>query len=120
MRVSHPAARGGGVSLRPERHVLVCTRVRAAETGMPSCRPNGGDHVLAALLEERNRRGLVRSVYVTETGCLGVCPEKGSTVVVYPEGVWYVGVTPGDVAEIVSEHLCHGRIVDRLRDSRFL
>jgi (2Fe-2S) ferredoxin len=36
-------------------------------------------------------------------------------VVVYPEAVWYGGVTEADVDAIVDEHLVAGRPVDRLR-----
>ena len=71
------------------------------------------------MTEERATRGLVREVFITETRCLGVCPERGTTVVVYPESVWYAGVTPPDVAEIVERHLVGGRPVERLRDRRF-
>ncbi len=35
-------------------------------------------------------------------------------VVVYPDAVWYWGVEPGDVEEIVREHLVAGRPVERL------
>jgi (2Fe-2S) ferredoxin len=35
-------------------------------------------------------------------------------MVVYPEGVWYGGVSPTDVPEIVESHLLHGRPVERL------
>jgi (2Fe-2S) ferredoxin len=37
-------------------------------------------------------------------GCLDQC-ERGVTVVVYPEQVWYGGVKPEDVPEIVESHL---------------
>ena len=40
---------------------------------------------------------------------------KGPTIVVYPEAVWYVGVTPADVPEIVEQHMSGGRPVERLR-----
>ncbi len=36
-------------------------------------------------------------------------------MVVYPDGVWYGGVTLDDVAEIVERHLAAGQPVDRLR-----
>jgi (2Fe-2S) ferredoxin len=36
-------------------------------------------------------------------------------VVVYPEGVWYGGVTAADVPEIVESHLVNGKPVERLR-----
>ena len=37
------------------------------------------------------------------------------TIVVYPEAVWYGGVTLADVDEIFNEHVLHGRPVERLR-----
>jgi (2Fe-2S) ferredoxin len=36
-------------------------------------------------------------------------------VVVYPESVWYVGLTAADVPEIVERHLVGGSPVARLR-----
>jgi (2Fe-2S) ferredoxin len=40
-------------------------------------------------------------------------------VVVYPEGTWYVGVHPEDVAEIVEQHLVGGTPVTRLLAGSF-
>ena len=49
-----------------------------------------------------------------KSGCLDQC-EHGPTVVVYPDAVWYGGVTEADVAEIVERHLVGGEPVERLR-----
>ena len=76
--------------------------------------------MLEAFLRERAASGLYRAVYVTQSLCLGVCPQPGSTVVVYPDGTWYVGVHESDVAEIFASHLIGGRPVERLIDPRYV
>jgi (2Fe-2S) ferredoxin len=67
----------------------------------------------------RAARGLYREIFVTDSACLGVCPEAGATLVVYPEGVWYVSVRPADAREIFEQHLVLGKPVARLLDPRF-
>jgi len=39
-------------------------------------------------------------------------------MVVYPEGVWYSGVQPGDAEEIVREHFGRGKVVERLSSGK--
>jgi len=59
-------------------------------------------------------RSLMGKVVVTPTDCLGPC-QMGPTVVVYPDGVWYKGVTEADVPVILDEHIGTGTPVERLR-----
>jgi (2Fe-2S) ferredoxin len=52
-------------------------------------------------------------VRINASGCLDRC-ELGPSVVIYPEGVWYVVRTPEDVDEILTVHVIGGGRVARL------
>ena len=68
---------------------------------------------MEALKAEIERQGLSDEVAVVETGCHGLCA-LGPIMIVYPDATFYSMVQPGDVPEIVSEHLLKGRPVTRL------
>ncbi len=92
-------------------HVYACTQEKPA--GKPCCSARGSAATLDALRAELAKAGLADEVHVTQCGSLGLC-ERGPTWVVYPEGVWYSGVKPEDVPEIVKEHFIGGKPVKRL------
>lgn len=92
-----------------EKHVFICTSGKY-------CAEIDGDGlgVHAALKRQIALAGLKDQVRVNHSGCLDQCGH-GPMVVVYPETVWYAGVQPEDVEEIVREHLLGGQPVERLR-----
>lgn len=89
------------------RHVLVCTG--------GFCSPDrGGEELYTLLADLLQREGLLFGpdrVKRGETPCLGVC-SNGPIVVVYPDGIWYAGVTPELLERIVVEHLKQNRPVE--------
>ena len=86
-------------------HVLVC--------GGTGCTSSGSPQIMEALKYEIKRQGLEDEVAVVETGCHGLCA-LGPIMIVYPDATFYSMVQPGDIPEIVSEHLLKGRVVTRL------
>jgi (2Fe-2S) ferredoxin/SAM-dependent methyltransferase len=92
-------------------HVFVCDQQKPE--GVPCCAAHGSVQVLETLRREVVARGLEDEVQVTACGSLGLC-EHGPNMVVYPEGIWYSGVTAADVPEIVRSHFQQGTPVEAL------
>ena len=96
-----------------QRHVFVCINERPADHPKGCCKARGGIEVRDTLKSEITKRGLSKIIRANNSGCLDQC-EHGVTVVVYPEQVWYGGVTVDDIKEIVEKHLIGGEVVTRL------
>ncbi len=77
------------------------------------CLASGASEVIAAFKAEIEKQGLKTDVDAKGTGCPGFC-ERGPVVVIYPEEICYLGVTPEDVPEIISQTIKEKRVVDRL------
>jgi NADP-reducing hydrogenase subunit HndC len=69
--------------------------------------------VISAFEKEINTKKLKTKVDIRATGCHGYC-EKGPLVVIYPEEICYLEVTPKDVPEIVSQTVLGKKVIDRL------
>jgi (2Fe-2S) ferredoxin len=86
-------------------HVLVC--------GGENCSKLGSEQVKEAFAKELKKQKVDQEIKLGDTDCHDFC-EMGPLVIVYPEGTFYVRVTPEDVPDIVEEHLINGKVVDRL------
>jgi NADP-reducing hydrogenase subunit HndC len=69
--------------------------------------------IIAAFEKEIDKKDLKTKVGLRATGCHGYC-EKGPMVLIYPEEISYVEVTPKDVPEIVSRTVLGKKVIDRL------
>jgi len=90
------------------KHVLVCGNV--------DCASRGSVALIAELRRAVRRINREREIRITKTSCMGRCGE-GPTVAVYPDGIWYRGVSPADANELVERHLIGDRLVARLIDA---
>ena len=77
------------------------------------CIAYGADEVIAAFKAEIEKQDLQADVDIKGTGCPGFC-ERGPVVVIYPEEICYLHVTPEDVSDIVSQTIKEKKVVDRL------
>ena len=88
-----------------EKHLMLC--------GGTACYASKSEPVRDALKREVETRGLSNRCKVIETGN-DAFATLAPVMVVYPEGVYYVHLTPDDVHDIVSQHLINGKPVERL------
>lgn len=102
---------------RFKHHVFVCGNERRPDDPRGCCAAKGSAEVLDRLKGRIHELELKREIRVNRAGCLDQCA-RGVSIVVYPEGVWYGGVTAADVEEIVQSHLLGGKPVERLRTDR--
>ena len=88
-------------------HVLVC--------GGTGCTSSGSPQIMDALKNELKRQGLEEEDSgCSKPGCQRPTVALGPIMIVYPDATFYSMVQPGDIPEIVSEHLLKGRVVTRL------
>ena len=89
------------------RHVFLCT-------GPSCCTPEVGQAAWEALKQAHKELGLAagpNACYRTKVGCLRICCH-GPTMVVYPEGTWYHGMTADRIPEFVQRHLVGGQPIE--------
>jgi (2Fe-2S) ferredoxin len=90
-----------------QRHVFLCT-------GPSCCAPEDGLKAWEVLKERIKEAGLTtgtNACYRTKVGCLRICVH-GPTMVVYPEGTWYAGMSAERIPRFVQEHLVEGRPIE--------
>ncbi len=95
-------------------HIFVCCNRRSADHPRGSCDSAGGEALRNAMKAEVKRRKLAPLVRANKAGCLEQC-EHGPTVAIYPQNIFYGGVTVADVPRIVEETIIGGRILEDLR-----
>ncbi|MBL7139237.1 MAG: NADH-quinone oxidoreductase subunit NuoF [Bacteroidales bacterium] len=78
-----------------------------------ACHATGSKEVALAIERELEKQRLRVKVDFRRTGCHGFC-EKGPIVIIFPDEICYLQVTPEDVPDIFSQTLKEKKVVDRL------
>lgn len=85
-----------------EKQIFVCTNDRQKES--PSCGDQEGEVIFKELRRIAKERGLHPRIRVAQAKCLGQCA-KGANIMIYPDEVWYSGVTIDHINEIADKYL---------------
>jgi (2Fe-2S) ferredoxin len=82
-------------------HIFICVNDR--QGARKSCADGGRGPAIKDILKEQvAARGWKGQVRVSQSGCMGLC-ERGSNVMIYPQGLWFSAVTPTDTDAILEE-----------------
>lgn len=98
--------------VKRKRYLWVCQNGRPPGHPKGCCLEKGADGLLDRLKAGLFERKLHREVRVMGSGCMDLC-WVGPSVAVMPDMIFYGGVAPGDVPEILDA-LERGTVVDRL------
>ena len=105
---------------RFDKHIFVCENKRPDGHPKGCCADKNGLEIRALFKKRLKELGLSTTVRANAAGCLDAC-EFGATVLIYPEQIWYGGVTVDDVEEIIQQHILKNNPVEKLKitDKRF-
>lgn len=95
------------------RHIFICCNQRPTEDPRGCCDPAGNAELQRVFKIKLAQRGIKGTVRANKSGCLDQCVH-GPNVVIYPEAVWYGGVTAADVDDIIESHILGNKPVERL------
>ncbi len=98
------------INLRKEDDESIRVVVGMATCGIAA----GARPVLKSLMDEIEKRNLSEKVFVTQTGCIGMCKLEPIVEVYMPndEKITYVKMSADKVAKIVNDTLVNGKVVD--------
>jgi (2Fe-2S) ferredoxin len=96
------------------KHIFICNNERSKDDARGCCTSRGAADLIDHAKKKIHEMGLKGKVRVNKAGCLDAC-QYGPAMVIYPEEVWYSPDSIADMDEILSEHITHDRVVERLK-----
>ena len=86
-------------------HLLLCAGT--------SCTANNSLELKERIEKELAAAKIEDKVEISLSACNGLCG-MGPSMVVYPEGIYYIKLQPEDISQLVEEHFVKGKPVKRL------
>jgi (2Fe-2S) ferredoxin len=99
--------------LKYEKHIFVCINERESSAPRKSCGEETGLAIAKRFKELIQQNRMRMSVRTQRSSCFDFC-EHGPIAVVYPEGIFYKGISVDDVDEIFEQHIINNNPVKRL------
>ncbi len=93
-------------------HIFICTNQLSGIEKL-SCGEAHGLELVTEFKKQLKDLNINLKIRVNRSGCLGIC-NLGPTIVIYPEGTYYVDVKKEDVNEIISSHIVNRIPLERL------
>ena len=105
---------------RFEKHIFICENKRPEGHPRGCCADKNSSELKKIFKSKLKELKLSTEVRANSAGCLDAC-EFGPVVVVYPEQIWYGGVSNEDIDEIIGSHILNDIPVNRLKikDKKF-
>jgi len=96
-----------------DKHIFICINDRGSDHPRGDCSRCGGLDIRIRFVQLINKHGLKGKIRANKSGCLDVC-EIGPAVVIYPQNIWYTGITVNDVDEIFEKSILNDEVVNHL------
>ncbi len=85
--------------IKPEKHIIVCVNERENKD---CCKNVGGEEIYIKLKEYVRSNNITNKIWITKAKCLGFCNNIGTTLVVYPEGKWFLKLKKEEISKIIE------------------
>lgn len=96
-----------------DKHIFICVNQRKPEAARKSCGEAHGLTLVDGIKKELASKGITGKIRVQKAGCLDIC-DFGPTLVVYPQGTFYVNVQVDDIPELVQKEFVENQRLERL------
>jgi NADH-quinone oxidoreductase subunit F len=94
------------------REKLEKYKYRVSMCSGTGCTSANCTEVMNAIIDEVKENKLEKEIKVYQSGCMGICA-LGPVMIIFPDNIFYVDLTPEKAREIVRTHLIEHKLVEK-------